>query len=366
MMKRALELAEKGLGRTSPNPAVGAVVVRGGRIVGEGYHEYAGGPHAEAHALDQAGEAARGADLYVTLEPCAHHGRTPPCTERIIAAQVRRVVIAGIDPNPLVRGKGVQALQAAGIEVEVGLCAQEAERLNEAYGTAMRLDRPFVHWKAAMSLDGKVATRTGASRWITGEAARAEVHRQRALHDAVAVGVGTALADDPLLTARPHEAFPRQPLRLVVDTHGRLPPTAACLDPELPSPLIVASTDLAPEERRAALERAGAHVWRLPASRGRVDVAALLERLHAQQIRSVYLEGGPTLAASFFEAGCLDRVTVFIAPLLIGGKDAPTPLEGMGAGELAEAWRLEDVEGRPYGEDWALTGRVRREVPQNV
>lgn len=353
-MRRALRLARRAAGRTSPNPMVGAVVVRDGRVVGEGYHRRAGTPHAEAHALRAAGDRAAGATLYVTLEPCDHHGQTPPCTDAIIAAGVRRVVAATADPNPRVAGRGLDRLRAAGLEVRTGILAGEARALNEAFLKFITTGRPFVTWKYAVSLDGRVAAHTGLSRWISGERSRALVHRLRAEVDAVMVGVGTALADDPLLTARGPGG--RDPVRIVVDSHLRMPATARVISPGSKAPTWIATTHLAPAERRRALEGAGAEVMVLPAAGDRVHLPSLMDELGRREVTSVLCEGGPTLAAALLEASLIDKVCCFISPSLIGGGGAPGALAGTGRPSPAEAWRLERPAWRRVGEDFLITG----------
>ncbi len=354
-MRRALSLAARGRGRTSPNPMVGAVVVKRGRVVGEGYHRRVGGPHAEVWALREAGAAAKGATLYVSLEPCCHHGRTPPCTTAIIEAGLKRVVAACLDPNPEVNGAGVRRLRAAGIEVEVGAMEAEARRLNEAYCKHIATGLPFVALKAAMSLDGKIATAAGESQWITGERARAAAHRLRARHDAVMVGIGTALADDPELTVR--RARGRRPLRVVVDSRARTHPTARLLAAETRPP-VIAVTRRAPRTRVARLERAGARVWVVGSRRGEVDLKRLMRLLGAEGIQSVLVEGGGTLAAGALAARLVDRVYFFVAPKLIGGAGAPTPVDGAGVSRLSRAWRLGNLRTRRLGEDLLVTGDI--------
>ncbi|MCD6129075.1 bifunctional diaminohydroxyphosphoribosylaminopyrimidine deaminase/5-amino-6-(5-phosphoribosylamino)uracil reductase RibD, partial [Candidatus Bipolaricaulota bacterium] len=267
-MRRALELARLGEGYTRPNPLVGAVVVKDGEVIAEGYHARYGGPHAEMVALSRAGERARGADLYVNLEPCVHWGKTPPCVDRIIAAGIRRVILAARDPNPLVNGKGVDKLRSAGIEVVEGVLREEAEKLNEIFFHWVKTQRPFVALKLAMSLDGKIASRTGKSRWITGEEARKKVHELRRRYAAVLVGVNTVLTDDPQLTVREVEG--PQPLRIVLDSRGRIPLSAKVLSGEAPT--LIATTQAMPEEIEHKLREKGAEVWRLPARDGKVDL----------------------------------------------------------------------------------------------
>lgn len=344
-LSRAIALARRGLGRTSPNPAVGAVLVRDGQVVGEGYHQRAGGPHAEVVSLRQAGEAARGATLYVTLEPCAHWGRTPPCADALIEAGVRRVVACTIDPNPKVNGLGFSRLASAGVQVELadGRYREQARRLNAPYEKYVTTGLPYVTLKVAMSLDGKIATTTRDARWISSEASRAMAHRLRARHDAVMVGVGTVLADDPLLTARPPgRRPPRQPLRVVVDSHARTPVDARLIRSASPeAPVLVAITDLAPADRVESLRAAGAEVAVLPAgSDGRVDLPALLQYLSAREVTSVLVEGGGVLLASLVDAELADAMIVFLAPKILGGKGAPSPVDGAGVDRVAGAWRI--------------------------
>ncbi|HZT43533.1 MAG TPA: bifunctional diaminohydroxyphosphoribosylaminopyrimidine deaminase/5-amino-6-(5-phosphoribosylamino)uracil reductase RibD [Chthonomonadaceae bacterium] len=362
-MRRALRLAARGL--THPNPMVGCVIVREGAVVGEGYHPAAGQPHAEVFALEQAGERARGATAYVTLEPCCHWGRTPPCTDALIHAGVGRVVAATSDPDPRVQGRGLAALRAAGIETSIGLEEGPARQLNEAFFHFHTTGTPFVTLKAAMTLDGKIATRTGDSRWITGEAARRYVHRLRAQSGAVLVGIGTLLADDPQLTARlPGRKPARQPLRIVVDSQLRTPPEAQAvrLAAEAPTeaPLLIAATEEAPAERARALERAGVEIARLPATAdGRVDLAALCALLARQQIQSVLVEGGGELHAALLAANLAQKVLFFIAPKLVGGREAPTPVEGDGCAAISQALPLDRLRVRRFGADLAVEGYVR-------
>ncbi len=358
-MARALELAARGRGLTSPNPMVGAVVVADGVVVGEGFHAGAGGPHAEIVALGEAGPRARGATLYVTLEPCNHQGRTPPCVPAVIAAGVARVVGAARDPNPRVPGGGAEALRAAGITVALGECEDAARDLNRTFFTAMTRLRPHVTLKAAMTLDGKIAAHDGSSRWITGEAARAEAHRLRSEADAVVVGIGTALADDPALDVRVGRPWPRDPWRVVVDSHARLPVTARLIGAGRPARALVAVTDAAPAERVAALEARGVTVLACKGAPGRVDLADLAGRLLALDIIAALVEGGAELAAGFLAADLVDRVALFVAPRLLGGATAPTPVGGPGR-TLADAVSLTRMTGRAVGADWLLEADVAR------
>jgi diaminohydroxyphosphoribosylaminopyrimidine deaminase / 5-amino-6-(5-phosphoribosylamino)uracil reductase len=359
-MAHALALAEAGRGLTSPNPMVGAVVVRDGSLVGEGLHRRAGSVHAEIEALAAAGERARGATLYVTLEPCNHEGRTPPCAPAVVASGVARVVIATPDPNPRVKGGGADALRAAGVAVATGCLAAQARLLNRAFFTAMLKQRPHVTLKCAMSLDGRIADASGRARWITGPEARREAHRLRAEADAVVVGIGTALADDPALDVRLDPPWPRQPLRVVVDSRARLSPAARVIGAGDPSRAVVAVTEAAPPSRVAALVERGATVLACKTREGRVDVTDLLGHLSAMDAIGVLLEGGSALNAAFLEAGAVDRAAFFLAPIILGGRLATGPVAGAGR-PLHEAIRLTGVSARPVGPDWLLEGDVARD-----
>lgn len=354
-LRLAFALAEIAEGDTSPNPLVGAVVVRDGEIVGRGAHRSFGGPHAEAFALDEAGARARGSTLYVTLEPCAHHGKTPPCTTRIIEAGIARVVTAIEDPNPIVSGRGIAALRAAGVDVEVGSLRDVAVRQNEIFFKYIRTGLPFVHLKLATSLDGRIATRSGDTRWITGEPAQILVHRWRRRHAAVLVGIGTVLADDPQLTVR--HVLGRQPVPIVLDRSGRLPETSRLLAGERTP--IVAVARISPA-RRTELETVGCRVWELPAPDGDIDLARLFERLGQVGIDSVLVEGGSETAASLLAADQVDRVSFFIAPILIGGRDAVPAVGGTGVDSLSDAIKLGAVTSEWVGADLVYSGLVLR------
>lgn len=360
-MARALELADLARGRTSPNPAVGAVIVRDGEVVGEGHTQPPGGPHAEIVALRRAGERARDATLYSTLEPCCHQGRTPPCTDAIAAAGIAKVHLAILDPNPRVQGGGCQALEAAGIRVVVGERADEARELIEDFTTHVLTGQPLVVAKWAMSLDGKIATTTGDSRWISGPRARAVVHDLRDVCSAVLVGVGTVLADDPQLTVRIPRAEARraarpQPWRVVVDSRGRTPLSARLLSPDLANRTIVATTNASPETWRRAVEAAGATVLLLADRAGRVDLRALLAALGQMEITSVLAEGGSAVLGSLFAADLVDKVYAFVAPLVVGGQAAPSPVGGAGAQRLVEARGLRVVRLDRVGDDLLVVG----------
>jgi len=361
-MRRALELAARGTGLASPNPLVGAVVVRGTEVVGEGWHRGPGTPHAEIAALDAAGDRARDATLYVTLEPCAHQGRTPPCAPRVAASGVSRVVAATADPNPLVDGRGLAILRGAGIGVVVGVLEADALRLNEAFVKHLRTGLPFVTMKMAASLDGKVAARDGSSRWITGEDSRAEVHRMRAASDAVMVGAGTALRDQPALTVRVQGHRGRPPLRVIVDGRGIVPETQPVFTDGL-APTLVATTHAAPARRRRAWEDAGAEVLVLPgAGASLIPLDSLLAALGKRDIQRLLLEGGPTLAWEAVRSGLVDEVVLFFAPMLVGGEEAPSILMGGGIPTIAEPVRLEIREVSWLGPRDAASGDARQDL----
>ena len=356
-MGRALELAGRGAGLTSPNPVVGAVLVGAGRAVGEGFHARAGGAHAEAEALEQAGTAARGGTLYVTLEPCNHTGRTPPCVQAITTAGVRRVVAATRDPNPRVQGGGAAALSRAGVEVTLGCREGEAIALNRVFITAARRGRPHVTLKWAATLDGATADVRRGSRWITGSEARLEAHRMRSRADAVVVGIGTVLTDDPGLDVRLGGPWPREPFRVVVDSRARLPVTARLIGAGKPERALVAVTDAADPERLESLEARGVTVLRCKSQEGQVDVSDLVSRLGALDVGGILVEGGGKLAWAFLEAGLVDRVVAFTAPMLLGGAAAPRAVGGAGL-LLPEAVRLEGIGVRPMGTDWMMEADV--------
>jgi diaminohydroxyphosphoribosylaminopyrimidine deaminase/5-amino-6-(5-phosphoribosylamino)uracil reductase len=362
-MALALRLAAKGRGRTSPNPLVGAVVVSRDRIVGQGYHRYAGGSHAEAVALESAGKRARGATLYVTLEPCSHtRKRTPPCVPTILNSGIRRIVVAMRDPNPMVNGRGIRRLRRAGIDVAVGCLREQAERLNEAYSHWIRTGRPFVLLKAAMTLDGQVATAAGESQWITGEPARRHVHRLRSRMDALMTGIGTVLKDDPRLTARLPVAESkeggRQPIRVILDTTLRIPFTARVLSSKPDSQTIVATTEKASRRRMKLLHARGVTVLVLPNEQGRVSLKACLSRLGKMGITSVMLEAGSELNAAALRDGLINRLLLYVAPVLLGGQDAKGLLGGASPKRLADALSLEDFRIQRLGRDVLVEGKV--------
>ncbi len=355
-MGRALELARRGEGRTRPNPPVGAVVVRDGAIVGEGFHPRAGEPHAEVFALREAGEAARGADLYVTLEPCCHHGRTGPCTEAVLAAGIARVFVGVLDPNPKVSGGGVAILRSAGVAVEAPVLETECRRLIAPFAKHITTGAPYVILKSAMTLDGRIASGAGDSRWISSEASRAHVHRLRDTVDAIMVGIGTVLQDDPRLTTRLPEGG-RDADRIVVDARLQIPEDAALLDLHSSAATVIATTSHAPAEKIERLRRRGVQVLEFPiAKAGGVDLCALMQRLGALGYQSVLLEGGARLNGAALREGIVDRVQIFIAPLLLGGDDGPSLAAGTGMPTIAEAKRLKDVRVTRFGDDTLIEG----------
>lgn len=357
-MRHALQLARKGVGRTSPNPAVGAVVVKRGRLVGQGYHRRAGAPHAEADALRQAGRRARGATLYVTLEPCNHTGRTPPCCDAILAAGIRRVVAAAKDPNPVTDGRGLRRLARAGIAVMTGPLAAEARALNAPFFKVMTTGLPLVVAKIAQSLDGKIAAVSGDSRWITAAPARRLVHRWRSQADAVLVGISTVLADDPRLTARGvGTARTDRPVKVIVDSRLRTPPHARCLSRVSPAPTWIATTAGASAGRAKRLTSRGAEILRFASRQGRVPLRQLLRRLADRGIQSVLIEGGGEILAGALRERLVDRLAIFIAPTVIGGRAAPGSVGGEGVKRLLHAVRLEEMSVRWIGGDLLVEGR---------
>lgn len=360
-MERALSLAKLALVHASPNPAVGAVIVNGDTILGEGYTQPPGSHHAEIVALNQAGEQARGATMYVTLEPCCHHGRTPPCTKAIVDAGIAEVHMAIVDPNLRVCGRGKAELEAAGIRTVVGEHEDEAQEINEAYIKYVGTGLPFVLAKFAISLDGKIATRTGDSKWISGEDSRRYVHTIRSQIDAIMVGVDTIINDNPQLTARAGldgGFLEKQPLRIVVDSTGRTPVDARVF--QLPGRTLIAATTDIEADRARVLTQAGAEIVRLPKKDGWVDLKALLEQLGQRQITSLMVEGGAAVFGSLFEQGLVDKLLVFIAPIVIGGLEAKNPVEGKGVEKLAQATNLDRVRVERIGNDILISGYTAR------
>lgn len=357
-MSRALQLAECGR-YTDPNPRVGCVLVRDGKVVGEGWHDIAGGPHAEIVALKQAGGDARGATAYVTLEPCCHHGKTPPCSEALIGAGVARVITAMEDPNPAVAGQGLKQLHEAGIEVSSGLLQTQAETINPGFIQRMRIGRPFVRSKLAMSVDGRTAMASGESKWITGESARRDVQKLRARSSAIMSGIGTVLADDPSLTVRNEAGEPaqRQPLRVILDPHLSTPQTARFLSQPGRSLIVTAAEEPEIQQR---LEQAGAEVISLPHGPDAIDLNALMRLLAEREINEVLLETGAILSGAVLQAGIIDELVIYMAPKLMGDNTKGlfhTP----GLDSLADAISLDILDIRAIGKDWRITARIHQE-----
>ncbi len=340
-MREALNLAKNGEGKVNPNPLVGAVVVKDGQIIGRGYHKEYGGPHAEIFALDEAGEKARGADLYVTLEPCVHQGKTPPCVNKIIKSGIKKVYISSKDPFGQVNRRGMAKLQEAGIEVKEGILKEQAKKLNEVYFKYVTTGRPFIVLKMAMTLDGKIATKTGDSKWISGKEARRMVHSLRNKYSGVLVGINTVLRDDPRLNVRWVEGV--DPMRIVLDSEGKIPLGSKIINQKSSAQTVVATTDRISEEKLTALQNKGVTVWKLGEKNGKVDLNLLIKRLSQRDIDSVMVEGGSTVASSFIKERLVDKVLFFIAPSIIGGKRAISPVGGKGVESLKDAFKLTNV-----------------------
>jgi len=359
-MEQALSLARLALGQVSPNPAVGAVVVKNDVVVGQGYTQPAGFEHAEIMALRQAGEQARGGVMYVTLEPCCHYGRTPPCSQAIISAGLNEVHLAMLDPNPLVSGRGREELEREGIKTHAGKHEGTAKQINEAYVKFITTGLPFVTAKFAVSLDGKIATRSGDSKWISGEESRKQAHNLRHTTDAIMVGANTVLIDDPHLTCRCGGGrggiARKQPLRVVIDGRGQTPPTAQLFSESGKTILVLGRS--ATSEEVTAFTQAGAELLELPAIEGLVDLEAVLRALGEREITSVLVEGGGILLGSLFDCGLVDKVIAFIAPIIIGGKEAKTAVCGQGVDKVANSLKLERVSVERFGEDLMVSGYV--------
>lgn len=355
-MKRALELAEKARGLTSPNPLVGAVIVKDGRIIGEGYHMKCGENHAEVNAFNSATEDVEGATMYVTLEPCSHYGKTPPCADKIIEKKIKRLVVAMTDPNPKVAGRGVEKIRAAGIQVDLGLLEEESARLNEVFINYIVRKVPLVHLKVAMSLDGKIATHTGESRWISGEESRKEVHMLRAYYSGIMVGVQTVIEDDPELTCRIFED--RNPVRIVTDTKLRIPLHSKVLKNQDKAKTIIATTNKADKEKLQELKDKKIEIIILPEENGHVSLKALMRKLGDMEIDSILLEGGATLNYSALEENIVNKVSIYIAPILIGGKTSPSPIGGQGIKVLSDAIKLNNINHSIIGNDIKIEGYI--------
>ncbi len=361
-MRRALELAALGEGRTAPNPPVGAVIVRDGQVIGEGHHARVGEPHAEVMALRDAGERARGATLFVTLEPCVHQGRTRPCVDAVVGAGIARVHVGVVDPNPRVSGRGIELMRAAGMKVEVGLYAAAARALIAPYAELMLHGRPHVTAKYAMTLDGRIATRSGDSRWVSGEASRRRAHAMRDAADAILVGAGTVLADDPCLTTRnpdiERDPPPRSPLRVILDSRGRLPLTSRVFDPALLGQTLLATVDAPADVVEALIER-GIDVIRLPEDgTGRVSLPALLDDLGDRGIMALLVEGGAGVLGAFFDGALVQRCCAFVAPKIVGGAEAPGPVGGLGAARMNESIGSIETRFERLGDDLLITAEM--------
>jgi len=363
-MRQALSIAQHAIGRTSPNPMVGAVIVCDGRVVGQGWHRQAGTPHAEINALQQAGDLAQGATMYVTLEPCSHYGRTGPCADALIAAGIKKVVVAMNDPNPLVAGQGIKKLREASIEVVEGVLAGEAAILNEIFIKYISTQMPFVVLKSAMSLDGKIAAFTGHSQWITGPESRERVQKLRDCYDAILVGIGTVLADNPSLTTRLSYRG-KNPIRIIIDSMARTPLDAHVVTDGL-APTIIVVTPEAPKDRIHALSACGAEVFVAKAKQGGVDLRELFKALTRQCISSILIEGGGSINASVLAENLVDKIYWFIAPKIIGGQGALGPVGGQGVTDVNHAYLFEDMNVEPIGQDLLISAYMRNREGRDV
>lgn len=363
-MRMALEYAKRGCGFTAPNPMVGAVIVKDGRVIGHGWHEKYGQPHAERNALASCTEPPDGAVMYVTLEPCCHYGKQPPCVEAVIEAGIRRVVVGSADPNPLVSGKGVQILREHGIQVTENVLREECDRLNEVFFYYIQTKQPFVVMKYAMTLDGKIAAYTGDSKWITGEAARNHVQQQRHRYTAIMAGIGTVLADDPLLTCRIPDG--KNPVRIICDTKLQTPVSSqiAATARQVPT-ILAAGKEQADQQKQEALEQMGCRVMLLDEKNGHIDLRQLMRLLGEEQIDSILLEGGGTLHWAALESGIVRKVQAYIAPKMFGGQDAKTPVEGAGVAAAADAFYFKNSTVTRLGEDFLIESEVAGDVYGN-
>lgn len=359
-MKQALELAWKGIGFVNPNPMVGAVIVKNGRVIGRGWHEYYGGPHAEINAIKDAKGNTENATIYVNLEPCSHYGKTPPCSLEIIRNKFSRVVIGCMDPNPLVAGQGIELIRNAGIEVESGIMEKEVKELNEVFFKFISTRMPFVVMKTAMSLDGKIATRTGDSKWISGEKSRKRVHELRNQYSGIMLGINTVIKDDPLLNIRTINGNTKNPIRIVVDSKARISLKAKIINSPEIAQTIIAVTAKAPDEKLSQLREKGIRVIVCPEQNIRVNLRFLMQELAKQNIDSILLEGGGTLNFEAMHQGIVDKVIVFIAPKIIGGAEAITPVEGMGISRLGNAVELENLKTIQSGQDIMVEGYLKK------
>ena len=357
-MQMALDLAIKGQGFTSPNPMVGAVVVKDGRMVGSGYHQMVGGPHAEVNAIDAAGKLAKGATLYVTLEPCNHTGRTPPCTRKILAAGIKRVVVAMMDPNRDVAGGGAKLLEQQGIRITTGVCQAQARKLNEAFVKFVRTRRPFVIAKCAATLDGRIATRCGDSKWVTGEKARQFVHRLRHAVDGILVGINTVRTDNPSLTARLPDGQCKDPVRVILDTHLSISPEAKLLRQESDADTILVVGEALTPDKQTNFEKDGIRVIQSELKNGLIDMDALMDRLGTMGLTSILIEGGSRVLASAFGAGIVDKVLFFYAPKILGGDDGIPICSGPGPELMSQSIAINDINVRRFGDDVMIEGYI--------
>ena len=359
-MKQAVELAGRGMGFVNPNPLVGAVIVKDDQIIGRGWHEYFGGPHAEVNAIKDANGNAGNATIYVTLEPCSNYGKTPPCSLEIIRNKFSRVVVGCIDPNPLVAGRGIEMIRNAGIEVQSGILENEVKELNEVFFKFISTQMPFVVMKTAMSLDGKITTKTGDSKWISGEESRKRVHELRNQYSGIMVGINTVIKDDPLLNVRDINGNTKNPIRIIVDSKARTPLKAKIINSPEIAPTIIAVTDQAPDEKLSQLKEKKVQVIVCSEQNNRVDLRFLMQELAKQNIDSILLEGGGTLNFEAIQQGIVDKVIVFIAPKIIGGVEAITPVEGRGISRLTNAVELENLKTIQSGQDIMIEGYLKR------
>ena len=363
-MKMALGLAKNGEGFTSPNPMVGAIIVKEGKVVGKGYHHVAGKAHAEVNAIDDAGALAQGATLYVTLEPCNHTGRTPPCTEKILTAGIKRVVVAMRDPNPDVKGGGIDYLKHRGISIKTGVCEEQAERLNEIFIKYVKTNRPFTIIKCAATLDGRIATRTGDSRWVTGEESRKFVHRLRHAVDAIMVGINTIEKDDPSLTTRLENSIGGlkglDPVRIVLDTHLKIAEKAKLLRLDSDSDTIIITGYSVSEDKKARIEQQGAKIIESPVKDGLIDLDMLMDRLGALGITSLLIEGGSRVIASALSAGIVEKIFFFFAPKILGGDDGVPICKGQGADLMKSCIPVKDINVRQFGNDVMIQGYIAK------
>jgi diaminohydroxyphosphoribosylaminopyrimidine deaminase/5-amino-6-(5-phosphoribosylamino)uracil reductase len=360
-MKRAIELAKKGAGWTNPNPLVGAVIVKDGEIIGEGWHEKIGGLHAERNALKNCQKSPKGAEIYVTLEPCCHYGKTPPCTEALIENGIGKVYVGNLDPNPKVAGKGIQILRDHGIEVVTGVMEEECSKLNDIFFHYIKEEIPYVALKYAMTMDGKIATSAGESQWITGETAREHVHQLRHRYAAIMVGIGTVLADDPMLNARVENGH--DPVRVICDSNLRIPTECQIVKTAGKIPTIIATLS-EDAKKTEQLEKAGCLVWKPKEAGGHIDLRNLFEMLHREEIDSVLVEGGGILNEAVIKSGCVSKAYVYIAPKIFGGSKAKTPVEGDGISKIKDALYLKDLTCRMLGDDILLEGKVKSCLPE--